>query len=72
MLIIAALFAVLLSAFGAERYHACHGDQHCLKQTTASWLPAGRFILGRQEVQEVREDRERDRLSRPDRVAPAP
>ena len=45
-LIIAALFVVLLSAFGAERYHACHGDALCLNQTTASWLPGARFVLG--------------------------
>lgn len=59
-LIIAALFVVLLSAFGAERYHACHGNPQCLNQTTASWLPGARFVLGqpgaRQEAgQEARQ-----------------
>ena len=50
-LIITALLAVLLSAFGAERFHACHGDQRCVRQTATTWLPG--FIRDRQAVREA-------------------
>ena len=44
VLIIMALFAVLLSAFGVERYHACQGNRACLAESAVTLLPAARFI----------------------------
>jgi hypothetical protein len=43
VLIVAALFAVLLSAFAAERLQVCHGDRRCLGQ--ASLLPVARSFM---------------------------
>lgn len=47
VLIVAALFAVLLSAFAAERLRVCHGERRCLVETTPGLLPAARFFLMR-------------------------
>lgn len=47
VLIVAALFAVLLSAFAAERLRVCHGNRRCLVETTPGLLPAARFFMVR-------------------------
>ena len=64
-LIIAALFVVLLSAFGAER--ACHGSRLCLNQTAANWLPGARFGLGGQDGRQDTEEAARQLVSGPER-----
>lgn len=47
VLIVAALFAVLLSAFAAERLRVCHGERRCLVETAPGLLPAARFFMER-------------------------
>lgn len=47
VLIVGALFAVLLSAFAAERLRVCHGERRCLVETTPGLLPAARFFMVR-------------------------
>ena len=46
VLIIAALFAVLLSAFAAGRLRLCRGERQCLPQSSG-FLPAARFFAVR-------------------------
>lgn len=47
VLIVGALFAVLFSAFAAERLRVCHGNRKCLVESTPGLLPAARFFLVR-------------------------
>lgn len=47
VVIVGALFAVLFSAFAAERLRVCHGDRRCLAETMPGLLPAARFFMVR-------------------------
>jgi len=47
VVIVGALFAVLLSAFAAERLRVCHGERRCLVETMPGLLPAARFFMAR-------------------------
>lgn len=65
VLIVAALFAVLLSAFAAERLRVCHGERRCLVEATPGLLPAARFFMVRPAPAPVPAAKEADAAPRP-------